>query len=41
MNFIGSGSKYLFCTMDSDDAEYYNKEIDLMHREKNKLLKLL
>ncbi|XP_076386044.1 uncharacterized protein LOC100876818 [Megachile rotundata] len=32
-NFIGDVSKILFGTMSNEDAEYYNREIDLVHKD--------
>ncbi|XP_034194684.2 uncharacterized protein LOC117610939 [Osmia lignaria lignaria] len=32
-NFIGDISKILFGTMSDEDAEYYNREIDLVHKD--------
>ena len=41
LGFIGSLSKALFGTLDSDDAQYYNKEIDKLYKDQNHLAELL
>ena len=41
LGFIGSLSKALFGTLDNDDAQYYNKEIDKLYKDQNHLAELL
>ncbi|XP_034946221.1 uncharacterized protein [Chelonus insularis] len=39
-NFVGQLSKILFGTMSSDDAIYYNNEIDAIHRDNKRISEL-
>ena len=41
LGFIGSLSKTLFGTLDNNDAQYYNKEIDKLYKDQNHLAELL
>ena len=41
LGFIGSLSKALLGTLENDDAQYYNKEIDKLYKDQNHLAELL
>jgi hypothetical protein len=39
--FVGSTSHYLFGTLTTEDADYFNSEIDKLYKDQNKLTRIL